>query len=377
MGGRLLVLFLLAACGEVANTKPDASMPATLTIVRSGNGIGSVTASVGGIDCGSTCMATLSTGTEVTLTATAATDYKFGGWSGGACTGTAPCTFTLTGNTTITAPFDCGGSATIEYTGAIAMYTTVSCATSVTIEAFGASGGDADTTLGGLGARMKGTFALPGGTQLKVLVGGRGVNAANGGDNGGGTGGGGTFVALVNNSALVVAGGGGGASLISNEQAAGSPGLPGVVTADGSAGNDPAAAQGCATGPCYPGGVGGAGGTSSGWTGWHGGAGGGGFTGNGVGLTVGSSSFGTPNGPGQSFMSGGAGGTAGSMGRAGGFGGGGAGGASGGGGGGYSGGGAGGDYKFGGGGGGSFNSGTNPDNTEGVSSGNGKVVITW
>ena len=87
------------------------------------------------------------------------------------------------------------------------------------IEAFGASGSNGTCnsysgwTLGGLGAKIVGSFELQHGRKLKILVGQKGqVNfdfpqAAAGG------GGGGTFVTLMDNSPLIVAGGGGGASI--------------------------------------------------------------------------------------------------------------------------------------------------------------------
>lgn len=86
------------------------------------------------------------------------------------------------------------------------------------IDAFGASGGNgkcqacAEWRLGGLGAKISGSFTLRRGKKIKILVGQKGkINsqfpqAAPGG------GGGGTFVTLMDNSPLIVAGGGGGAS---------------------------------------------------------------------------------------------------------------------------------------------------------------------
>src|SRR6185503_1672405 len=46
------------------------------------------------------------TGLPITLTASAGPGTIFTGWSGGVCSGTAPCTVTLGGNTTVTANFD-------------------------------------------------------------------------------------------------------------------------------------------------------------------------------------------------------------------------------------------------------------------------------
>ena len=85
------------------------------------------------------------------------------------------------------------------------------------IEVSGASGGNGTELgrnplswrLGGLGAKIKGTFKLYQGTQLKILVGQEGNRTDNFGDAPGG-GGGGSFVALLNNTPLIIAGGGGG-----------------------------------------------------------------------------------------------------------------------------------------------------------------------
>jgi hypothetical protein len=53
-----------------------------LSIVKSGNGSGTVTSSPAGITCGATCSSSYSTGTTVALTATAASGSTFTGWSG-------------------------------------------------------------------------------------------------------------------------------------------------------------------------------------------------------------------------------------------------------------------------------------------------------
>ncbi len=77
-----------------------------LSIMRSGAGTGTVTSSVGGINCGSSCSASYDAGSMVTLTASAATGSTFTGWSGGSCTGTAPCTVTVSAATSVSANFD-------------------------------------------------------------------------------------------------------------------------------------------------------------------------------------------------------------------------------------------------------------------------------
>jgi len=100
------------------------------------------------------------------------------------------------------------------------------------IEVSGASGANSKNRnndpvfwrLGGLGAKISGTFKLYQGTQLKILVGQEGnrnegykVDAAGGG-------GGGSFVTLLNNTPLIIAGGGGGAGSASGQYEDGDPG---------------------------------------------------------------------------------------------------------------------------------------------------------
>jgi hypothetical protein len=272
------------------------------------------------------------------------------------------------------APIDPTGSQTFNYSGSIVTFTVPACETTITIDAYGAQGGGAGAFAGGRGARMRGTFTVTPGQQLRILVGQAGAAAVNTEQQGGGAGGGGSFVTTAANAPLVVAGGGGGAV-----------NLTGFCTLAGrDASTATAGVSGTPNGQ-MPGGTNGGGGTSSNWTGWHGGSGAGGLTGNGVNNTSGSSEYGTPNQPGRAFVNGGAGGIAGSAAgaRNGGFGGGGAAGFTGGGGGGYSGGGAGGvDLSGGatcgqGGGGGSYNGGTSQTNQAGARTGNGTVIISW
>jgi uncharacterized repeat protein (TIGR02543 family) len=75
----------------------------TLTVNRTGSG--TVTSSVGGINCGGTCTASLPYGTTVNLSQAPGGGYNFAGWSG-ACSGTGACSLTITGNTTVGATFD-------------------------------------------------------------------------------------------------------------------------------------------------------------------------------------------------------------------------------------------------------------------------------
>jgi len=72
-------------------------------VTKSGTGTGTV--SGGAINCGTTCSATVASGTTVTLTATAASGSTFAGWSVTSCTG-ATCAVRVTAAQTVTATFN-------------------------------------------------------------------------------------------------------------------------------------------------------------------------------------------------------------------------------------------------------------------------------
>jgi hypothetical protein len=243
----------------------------------------------------------------------------------------------------------------LNYSGSITEWTVPAGVYSISIVAQGAQGGNGGTGSipGGLGASMKGTFAVTPGQVLKLLVGQQGIMDPGCGNSDGG-GGGGTFVVdKATGNPLIVAGGGGGAA---RDNSAG--GQNASITTSGTNGG------GSGTGGSNK--LGGTGGAA---------ASGGGFTGDGAnsGWNGGAAKGGS------SFTNGGAGGL-GYSGYAsnGGFGGGGGTHScciGGGGGGGYSGGAGGGSCNAGGGG-GSYNSGTSQTNTAGVRTGNGTVSIT-
>jgi len=79
----------------------------TLTVTKSGTGIGTVTSSPSGIDCGSTCTASYAKGTKVALTPVPDSGSIFTRWSGD-CNGTGPCKVTMSADKSVEAVFDTG-----------------------------------------------------------------------------------------------------------------------------------------------------------------------------------------------------------------------------------------------------------------------------
>ena len=80
-------------------------------------GEGTVTSSPIGIDCGTDCSQIYESGEQVTLTATASTNYTFSEWSG-ACSGSTSCVVTMSQSQNVTATFDAVASsdATLDIT---------------------------------------------------------------------------------------------------------------------------------------------------------------------------------------------------------------------------------------------------------------------
>jgi hypothetical protein len=96
--------FTIAAVSAVTATF-DLVPTFELSVGVAGSGSGTVSSSPAGIDCGSTCSAEFEEGTEVTLTASAASDSTFSGYSG-ACSGTGPCVVTMDEARSVTATFE-------------------------------------------------------------------------------------------------------------------------------------------------------------------------------------------------------------------------------------------------------------------------------
>jgi len=75
-----------------------------LTVVKKGNGRGSVSSSPAGVGCPSACSAQFFYGTLVKLTPKPTSKAVFIGW-GGACSGKAACSLSMTADRTATATF--------------------------------------------------------------------------------------------------------------------------------------------------------------------------------------------------------------------------------------------------------------------------------
>lgn len=97
------------------NTAVDTDQVGTLralTVSKNTAAGGTVLSAPVAINCGTSCSnssASFVDGSSVTLTAVAATNYLFHGWSGGGCSGTGTCTVTMSADTTVNANFDCLG----------------------------------------------------------------------------------------------------------------------------------------------------------------------------------------------------------------------------------------------------------------------------
>jgi hypothetical protein len=105
----LILLGLLAGCGGVGASTPStpktATPPQTFSLSVNTSGNGAVTSSPSGIDCGTTCNASFTSGSQVTLNATPAIGYVFNGWIG-ACSGSAvSCTVPMDEDQSVSAVF--------------------------------------------------------------------------------------------------------------------------------------------------------------------------------------------------------------------------------------------------------------------------------
>ncbi len=192
--------------------------PKKYTVTVAVAGAGAVTSDPSGISCGDDCVEEYEVGTMVTLTATPLLGSTFAGWSGGGCSDTGSCQFTVTGEISVSASFQCpSGSATFNYTGGAQTLDRPLCVTSIAVDARGAAGGYSrynDTLqhgVGGRGGRVQATLAITAADAVTVVVGGVGANGtATTGGAGGFNGGGGGGANI--DSSIQTGGGGGGAS---------------------------------------------------------------------------------------------------------------------------------------------------------------------
>jgi plastocyanin len=94
----------------VSATFIKASVNYTLTVNKSGSG--TITSYPSGINCGTDCSNTYTSGTSVTLVAAPEAGSTFTRWSGGTCSGSSPtCSFNMNSNISVTANF---GSSTLS-----------------------------------------------------------------------------------------------------------------------------------------------------------------------------------------------------------------------------------------------------------------------
>ncbi len=97
-------LFALTACGG-GSVSPPPPLPQQTQLTVTLAGSGNVTSSPSGINCPTTCTANFSSETTVTLTATPAIGFNFSGFSG-ACSGmTCQLTVSSGQNVTVSATF--------------------------------------------------------------------------------------------------------------------------------------------------------------------------------------------------------------------------------------------------------------------------------
>lgn len=76
-----------------------------LSVTKSGSGTGIATSAPAGINCGNDCSESYASGTNVVLTAQAASGSTFAGWSG-TCSGIGSCAITMNANKSATATFN-------------------------------------------------------------------------------------------------------------------------------------------------------------------------------------------------------------------------------------------------------------------------------
>lgn len=101
---RLLLCLALLGCSD-DDDGSSGPQNFTLTVTPSGDGEGTVTSDLAGINCPTDCSHDFAANTNVVLTPTAGSGSVFSRWLGGGCSGTGACDLTLTANETVTSRF--------------------------------------------------------------------------------------------------------------------------------------------------------------------------------------------------------------------------------------------------------------------------------
>jgi hypothetical protein len=91
--------------GNAGSTTVNVVTMQTLSVIRQGDGTGTVTSNPTGISCAPTCTASFVSGSTVTLTAAAGADSNFTGWTGCDSVSGATCTVAMSGARNVTAIF--------------------------------------------------------------------------------------------------------------------------------------------------------------------------------------------------------------------------------------------------------------------------------
>jgi hypothetical protein len=87
---------------------PPLPPTAPLTVAARGSGAGTVTSSLGSLECRSACSTEVYSGADVTLSASPGPGSDFAGWAGGGCAGTGTCTVTMSEAVSVSATFVAG-----------------------------------------------------------------------------------------------------------------------------------------------------------------------------------------------------------------------------------------------------------------------------
>jgi phospholipase C len=97
---------MLRASQQVTASFNTIQNSAALTVSESGTGSGTIASNPSGINCSPTCVASFASGTQVTLTATAAANSSLTGWTGGCSGSNSSCTLTMSTNQQVTVTFN-------------------------------------------------------------------------------------------------------------------------------------------------------------------------------------------------------------------------------------------------------------------------------